>query len=300
MLEIIRRHPLAFTLAVIMHLAIIMLMIFGLDWLNPPEPQKPTGRIVQAQLVDTQELARLEAKKKQRELEQKQKAEAQRREIERKKQAELKRQQEKKKAAEKKRREEKQRKAEAEKKRKLALQKKQQEKQKKLELERKRKIEEKKRKEKARKAAEAKKKAELAKKKEAERKKALAEKKRKAEEAKRKVEQKAREAELEAQWAAEKDARERDRITAAIKRKVQNSWLRPPATATGNLEATVRVRLNEKGSVLLAQVVKSSGNGAFDRSVVAAVNKADPLPMPTSPRLLAEFRDFTFIFRPTP
>ena len=98
---------------------------------------------------------------------------------------------------------------------------------------------------------------------------------------------------------AEKDGRERASVTAAIKRKVQNSWLRPPTASDADLQATVRVRLNNNGSVLLVQVLNSSGNSAFDRSVVAAVNKADPLPMPKSPTLLSEFREFTFIFRPT-
>jgi len=45
-------------------------------------------------------------------------------------------------------------------------------------------------------------------------------------------------------------------------------------------------------------VVKSSGNIAFDRSVEAAVRKADPLPMPRSKRLAAQFRDIEFVFEP--
>ncbi|HIE55659.1 MAG TPA: cell envelope integrity protein TolA, partial [Chromatiaceae bacterium] len=130
------------------------------------------------------------------------------------------------------------------------------------------------------------------------RRKAEAERKRKEAEARRRAEQKAREAELAAQLQAEQDERESASTIAAIKRKVNNSWLRPPAAAGRDLEAKVRVRLSESGSVLLVQVVKSSGDGAFDRSVEAAVYKADPLPMPKSPRLIARFRDFTFIFRP--
>ena len=37
---------------------------------------------------------------------------------------------------------------------------------------------------------------------------------------------------------------------------------------------------------------------AFDRSAEAAVRKADPLPMPDSPSLQAQFRDFKFEFDP--
>lgn len=235
MWDLIRRYPVAFVLALLMHLGIIALMVFGLDWLNPPEPQLPKVNIVQATLIDERELRKVEEQKKKH--------------------------------------------AEEEKRRAL-------EKRKRKEAE-------------AKKAAEAKRKAELERKrKEEARRKAEAERKRKEAAARRRAEQKAREAELAAQLEAEQDARERASITAAIKRKVENSWLRPPSAANRDLQAKVRVCLNESGSVLLVQVIESSGNDAFDRSVEAAVYRADPLPMPKSPRLISEFRDFTFIFRP--
>ena len=82
-----------------------------------------------------------------------------------------------------------------------------------------------------------------------------------------------------------------------MKAKIERSWLRPPGTE--GLQCTVRVRLGSSGSVLLVNVVESSGNIAFDRSVEAAVRRADPLPMPKSERLLAAFRDLTFIFDPS-
>ena len=78
---------------------------------------------------------------------------------------------------------------------------------------------------------------------------------------------------------------------------MNRNWRRPPGT--DGLKCTVRVRLAATGSVLLVSVVESSGNVAFDRSVEAAVRKADPLPMPRSDRLLARFRDLTFIFDPS-
>ena len=82
-----------------------------------------------------------------------------------------------------------------------------------------------------------------------------------------------------------------------IQSKVNRNWVRP--VGTEGLKCTVRVRLGTSGSVLLVNVVESSGNTAFDRSVEAAVRKADPLPMPKSPRLQAVFRDLTFIFDPS-
>ncbi|MCB1923206.1 MAG: cell envelope integrity protein TolA, partial [Gammaproteobacteria bacterium] len=95
----------------------------------------------------------------------------------------------------------------------------------------------------------------------------------------------------------EQDASEQRRVVAAITAKIERGWLRPPGTE--GLKCTVRVRLGGTGSVLLVNVVESSGNIAFDRSVEAAVRKADPLPMPESDRLRAVFRDLTFIFDPS-
>jgi len=46
-------------------------------------------------------------------------------------------------------------------------------------------------------------------------------------------------------------------------------------------------------------IIKSSGDVGFDRAVERAVSKADPLPMPTSPKLVSQFRDIKFIFKPS-
>ena len=62
------------------------------------------------------------------------------------------------------------------------------------------------------------------------------------------------------------------------------------------MSCTLRVRLIPGGEVLSADVVETSGDGAFDRSVVAAVYKASPLPWPEDRDLAARFRDINFIF----
>ena len=97
-------------------------------------------------------------------------------------------------------------------------------------------------------------------------------------------------------FAAEQDASEKAQLVGLIQSKVERNWLRPPGTE--GLKCAVRVRLGASGSVLLANVVESSGNVAFDRSVEAAVRKADPLPMPDSAALQAAFREITFVFDP--
>jgi colicin import membrane protein len=60
----------------------------------------------------------------------------------------------------------------------------------------------------------------------------------------------------------------------------------------------VHVRLTPSGEVLSANVVRSSGNAVFDRSVENAVYKAAPLPLPGDPTLFDNFREIRFVFDP--
>ena len=280
MWELIQTNQKALGAAVGIHLLLLLVMFFGVNWTDDAKPL-PATPVVQATVVDQaaldKEIKKLKAaedkKRKQKEAaEKKKKAEAKRKaEAERK-------------AAEKK-------KQEAAKKKRLA-----EEKKKKAAAEKKRLAEEKKKKaaaEKQRKAEEAKKQAAAEKKRKAElaaRKKAQAEKK--------KAGAAARQLELEAQYQAEQDLTEKQLIMAAIQQKVDRNWLRPPGTSQ-SLSCEVRVRLGANGSVLLVSIIKSSGDVGFDRSVESAVNKADPLPMPTSPRLVSQFRDIRFVFKPS-
>jgi colicin import membrane protein len=287
MWELIQTNHKALGAAVGIHLMLLLVMFFGVNWTDDAKPL-PVTPVVQATVVDQaaldREVKKLKAaedkKRKQKEAaEKKKKAEAKRKADEKKRKAEAKR-----KAAEKK-------KQEAAKKKRLA-----EEKKKKAAAEKKRLAEEKKQKA----AAEKQRKAEEA------AKKAAAEKKRQAEEAalkkaeaeKKKAEAAARQLELEAQYQAEQDLTEKQLIMAAIQQKVDRNWLRPPGTPQ-NLSCEVRVRLGANGSVLLVSIIKSSGDVGFDRSVESAVSKADPLPMPTSPRLVSQFRDIRFVFKPS-
>jgi colicin import membrane protein len=287
MWELIQTNQKALGAAVGIHLMLLLVMFFGVNWTDDAKPL-PVTPVVQATVVDQaaldKEVKKLKAaedkKRKQKEAaEKKKKAEAKRKADEKKRKAEAKR-----KAAEKK-------KQEAAKKKRLA-----EEKKKKAAAEKKRLAEEKKKKA----AAEKQRKAEEA------AKKAAAEKKRQAEEAalkkaeaeKKKAEAAARQLELEAQYQAEQDLTEKQLIMAAIQQKVDRNWLRPPGTPQ-NLSCEVRVRLGANGSVLLVSIIKSSGDVGFDRSVESAVSKADPLPMPTSPRLVSQFRDIRFVFKPS-
>ena len=316
MFAVLRRNPVALGLAILLHIALAVFLIFEVDWRDEVKPIGADVKVVQATLVDQQ---KLEAAAKKKQDEQRAKAAAakraeqerlkKRRAEEKRKLAEIeKRREQKRKKEEARKKAEEQKRIEAEKvrlaekKRKEEEKKKAEEKKRKAELEKKRRLEEQRRKdeEAARKKAEAeakaKKEAEARRKAEAKRK-AEAERKRKAK-AKAEADRKAREAELAAQIAAEQDATELQQTIALIQEKIERNWLRPPGTE--GLKCELNVRLGASGSVLMVRVVKSSGNIAFDRSVEAAVRKADPLPMPRSERLLRKFRgDVRFIFDPS-
>jgi len=275
MWQAIRENPRAVMYAVLMHLILLALLVFSLDW--TPKVSHPPGIKVpiEAQLVDQRQLDAVEERKQ---------AEQQRIEDARR-QAELAEQ----------RKVEAQRKAELEAKQKVEQAAKQ-----KVEAERKRKAE-----------LEAKKKAELEAQQKAEqaaKQKAEAEAKKKAEaEAKRKAEAaQRREAEqaLQQQLAAEQAGREAARVQGVvaeyigyIQERIERSWLRPPGSAVG-LSCVVQVSLIPGGEVARVQIVRSSGDPVFDRSVETAVYKASPLPLPPDAALFKNFRDLRLIFKP--
>jgi len=307
MWQVIRRNPFAAFLALILHLALLAWLIFGIEWQAGTPPSKPQVETVQARVVDAEKIkaeveklraaeAKKEAEKEAaHQREEKRLAELKRRQAEEKQRlADLeKKRKAKEKAAAERRAEEKKRKDQEV--RRLA-----ELKQQKAELEKKRRAQEKRlaEAERKRKAEDARRRAEDKKRKQAEAKaRELAETKRKAEaEARARAEQKAREDALQAQITAEQDARERNRYVAAIKQQIENNWLRPPS-AGANLRCTLRVRLIPGGDVIAVSVIDSSGNAAFDRSVETAVRKAAPLPVPSG-SLFESFRDLKLVFDP--
>jgi len=310
MWQAVRENPRAVAYAVLMHLLLLALLVFSLDW--TPKISRPPGVKVpiEAELVDSQTLQanedrKLEEQRRLEAAEQKRKAEA---EAKIKAEAEQKRKVE---AAAKAKAEVEQKrkaeaaakaKAEAEQKRKAEAAAKA-----KAEAEQKRKVEA---------AAKAKAEAEQKRKAEAEAKaKAEAEQKRKAEaaaKAKAEAEQK-RKAEAEAKAKAEAEAEMRRQIAAEqeeararsalseyipyIQDKVTRNWLRPPGSPAG-LSCLIRVRLIPGGDVVSATVIRSSGDPMFDRSVETAVLKASPLPLPTDASLFKHFREINFNFDP--
>lgn len=112
----------------------------------------------------------------------------------------------------------------------------------------------------------------------------------------------AREAELNAQLAAE------ERLAAArasgqmaqyisqITAKIERNWNRPPGAVAG-LQCEVRVTQGPGGIVITVKVERCNGDEAVRQSIEAAVFRASPLPLPSEPALFE--RNLVVTFRPS-
>ncbi len=71
-----------------------------------------------------------------------------------------------------------------------------------------------------------------------------------------------------------------DNFIGDVEKKIRQNWALPQWLAGKNLSAQVRVRFDNNGNILSAQIVKSSGNSSFDEIVIDTVHKSSPLPAP--------------------
>ena len=306
-----RSYLLPTLFAALVH-ALVLVVISGV-WIGQEVDRKAQPRHIEARMVDLSALAEKKAaeeklmkdkaaaeaaKKKAAERAKKAKAE----EAKRKKAADAKRKADAKKAADKKKADEAKRLKAAEAKKKSDAERKAAERKKAEAAKKKADADAKKAKLKA--AEEAKKKAEA--------------KKRQAEEAKRKAAEEAKrkaDAERKAQEQAEAKRREelaRQRAAAAeraaqtvadvgayIRTLTEDNW-RLPSTARNGMTATVRIHFFPSGEVDLAEIIKSSGDMAYDRSVLQAIERVgqyeliasvDPITFERNlRRVLIEFR----------
>ncbi|MEJ2515178.1 MAG: cell envelope integrity protein TolA [Gammaproteobacteria bacterium] len=298
MLEFIREHALSLAAAVAIHGLLVAVMVAGLSLGRPPA--EPAYRPpVQATVVDASELKAAAERK-----EQERRAEERRQEAaaaEKERQEELARQ-----------RAEAEREARQEAERQASLEAEEKAREARLAEER-RKAEEIRKAEEARKAEErrqeeARRKAEEEARRKAEeeaRRKAEEEARRRAEEEARRKAEAARQADLERQLRAEIEAEERlmslqssaegQAWIGAIQDRVERNWIRP-ASATPGLQCEVRVSQIPGGQVVGAEILRCNGDETVQRSIVAAVMKASPLPTPSDPALFE--RTIIFIFEP--
>ena len=84
----------------------------------------------------------------------------------------------------------------------------------------------------------------------------------------------------------------------AIRRAISREWTRPPSARNG-MVARIMLHLAPTGELLSVELVTSSGNVHYDRSVERATRKVRRFEVPKDRRLFeAEFRRFTILFRP--
>jgi len=81
----------------------------------------------------------------------------------------------------------------------------------------------------------------------------------------------------------------------ALQQSISRNFV-PPASAPIDLECVVDVRQVQGGTVTNVSVGRCNGDDAVRRAIVAAVNKASPLPGPDNPRVFQ--RDLRLIFKP--
>ncbi|MDZ7687050.1 MAG: cell envelope integrity protein TolA [Gammaproteobacteria bacterium] len=85
---------------------------------------------------------------------------------------------------------------------------------------------------------------------------------------------------------------------AQIRHEIVQQWSRPPS-ARNNMQALLKVSLVPTGEVVDVTVLEGSGNEAFDRSAVLAVEKAERFVVPDdSSQFERNFREFEVLFRP--
>lgn len=78
---------------------------------------------------------------------------------------------------------------------------------------------------------------------------------------------------------------------------ISQNWLVPPGT-NPKLSCQLFIELGNDGNVTNVRVIKSSGNSLLDRSAVAAVYKASPLPAPSDAAAYQSFKKFSLTVKP--
>ena len=92
----------------------------------------------------------------------------------------------------------------------------------------------------------------------------------------------------------------RDVVAATIQAAVIGRWTRPPSARNG-MVSILSIQLVPTGEVVGVGVVQSSGNTAFDRSAMTAVERVGRFPEVTkldNRTFEANFRRFQLVFKP--
>ena len=118
-----------------------------------------------------------------------------------------------------------------------------------------------------------------------------------AAEARLKSELQAEQQQIKAQQQASAMQGEVDKYKALVLQAVGRQWI-VPETSSKELSTKLLIRLAAGGMVLDVKLVNSSGDEALDRSAIAAVYKASPLPVPEDATTFEQFRELNLTVRP--
>lgn len=88
-----------------------------------------------------------------------------------------------------------------------------------------------------------------------------------------------------------------DKYKALMLSAIEQHWRVPP-NLNKDLSCDLLITLAPGGSVLTAEVTRSSGVPALDRSAIQAVYQASPLPVPSDPDVFATMRQITITAKP--
>lgn len=112
---------------------------------------------------------------------------------------------------------------------------------------------------------------------------------------------------LQQQLAADQQQLEQDKLQAMqsaldkygdmIRNAIQQQWI-VPENMPKNIACKLLIQLGPGGVVLDVKLVQSSGNAILDRSAMAAVRKASPLPVPEDENLFNQMREISLLVRP--
>lgn len=82
----------------------------------------------------------------------------------------------------------------------------------------------------------------------------------------------------------------------AIRQYINRNWLIPPGKDTRGLQVIVQVSLAADGNLTALRVVQSSGDTSFDNSLIRAIRKSVPLPIPMDK--YDKFKELELAFAP--
>ena len=96
-----------------------------------------------------------------------------------------------------------------------------------------------------------------------------------------------------------------DEVTAmsymsVVKAAIESNWSRPPSARNG-MQVILAIQLVPTGDVVNVDVAQSSGNEAFDRSALVAVDKTEGFPelAELEPHVFEQYyRRFKLVFKP--